>query len=178
MAAYWMYDAVKQPCKQPPFLFLTLISPSFSILYVLLCFWVSPCLNYRIPHWDYVSEAKGLGLHAPFVPSGWKAVDNAEPLSLRIPFHPGLRKSRVLGREDRGKCRQHHVSALVPGLLWGSKIHCESLSGNSFSSKLILFSFYSLIKQTSKMMREFYLAHFLWQQSIFPALPLHLPSIL
>lgn len=31
-----MYDAVKQPCKQPPFLFLTLISPSFSILYVLL----------------------------------------------------------------------------------------------------------------------------------------------
>jgi len=64
--------------------------------------------------------------------------------------------------------RQCHVSALVPGFLRGSKSHCESPSGNSFSSELIRFSFHRLIKRTSKMMRVLL--------GPFPMAAKHLPS--
>lgn len=38
-AAYWMCAAVKWPCKRLPFLLLTLVSPSLSILHLHLHFW-------------------------------------------------------------------------------------------------------------------------------------------
>lgn len=143
---------------------------------MLLCFWVSPSLSYCISYlWNtwvsptgYVSKAKGLYLNTPFGPLGWEAVDGAEPLSLWIPFYPGLWKSRILRWEDQGKCRRHHVQQLTPGLLWSCKTHCKSLS-NRFSSKPIFLSFYRIIKQTSKMTTVLL--------GPFPMAAKHLPSI-
>lgn len=145
-----------------------------------ICSYVSgsPLVWISMSHVESVYlRKKGLDLCSPFVPLGWKAVNHVEPLSSWTPFYPSLWKRRTLGWEDQDKRRQPHVSVLCLGS-YGAAEFTANLSGNVFSRKLILFSFHCLIKWTSKMTREFCLAHFLWQQSIFPALPLLLPSTL
>lgn len=144
------------------------VLPSLSILHMLLCFWVFLCLNFHIPCWQCVSKAKGLDLHSPFVPLGWKAVSHVEPLCSWTPFHPSLWKRRTLGWEDQDKRRQPHVLVLCLGS-YGAAEFTANLSGNVFSSKLILFSFHCLIKWTSKMTGVFL--------GPFPMAAKHLPSI-
>lgn len=102
------------------------------------------------------------------LPLGWKAVSHVEPLCSWTPFHPSLWKRRTLGWEDQDKRRQPHVLVLCLGS-YGAAEFTANLSGNVFSSKLILFSFHCLIKWTSKMTRVFL--------GPFPMAAKHLPSI-
>lgn len=82
------------PTSDPDFLF------TFNSV-TALTFLVSPGMNYQNPHRGFFFlpvylRQKSLICTLPSVPSGWKAMDTVELLFLWIPFHLGLRKSRVL----------------------------------------------------------------------------------